>query len=114
MRSRKTSDLTAEAQEGHLSAALCHLGNISYRMGSETAFAKKPPQTVKNKNAEEAFGRFIEHLADNKVPTDKGTYRLGRELTVDPVKETFINGSRDAVSQLARAPRKGFEVPNKA
>jgi hypothetical protein len=48
------------------------------------------------------------------VPTDKGNYRLGRELTVDPVRETFINGARDASAQLAREPRKGFEVPSKA
>jgi predicted dehydrogenase len=114
VRSRKASDLTAPAQEGHLSAALCHLGNISYRLGTETAFSKKPPYAVKNKNAEEAYGRFLEHLADNKVPTDKGSYRLGRELTVDPIKETFVNGNRAATSQLAREPRKGFEVPNKA
>src|SRR6185369_9695482 len=50
VRSHKASDLTAPAQEGHLSAALCHLGNISYRLGSETPFSKKPPYAVKNKN----------------------------------------------------------------
>jgi len=113
VRSRKASDLTAQAQEGHLSAALCHLGNISYRLGGETAFGKKPPQS-KNKNVEEAYGRFLEHLADNKVPTDKGNYRLGRELIVDPVKETFVGSSRAATAQLGREPRQGFAVPSKA
>src|SRR5687768_16590125 len=96
--------LAAETGWGHRSADLCHLGNISYRMGSDIPLGKKPPQSLKNKNAEEAFGRFTEHLADNKLPLDKGKYRLGRDLTIDPVKETFTNGSRAANAQLARAP----------
>ena len=33
MRSRKSADLTAEAEEGRKSAALCHLANIAYRVG---------------------------------------------------------------------------------
>jgi predicted dehydrogenase len=33
MRTRRTSDLTADVEEGHLSAALCHMANISYRTG---------------------------------------------------------------------------------
>ena len=114
IRSRKHTDLTADIQEGHLSAALGHLGNISYRMGSDLPLGKKPPQSLKNKNVEESFGRFTQHLADNKVPLDKMKYRLGRDLTIDPAKETFTNGSRSAVAQLARDPRKGFAVPEKA
>jgi len=31
VRSRKAQDLTCDAEEGHLSAALCHMANISYR-----------------------------------------------------------------------------------
>src|ERR1022692_2146137 len=33
VRSRKPSDLHADILEGHLSSALCHTGNISYRLG---------------------------------------------------------------------------------
>src|ERR1700722_18608174 len=32
VRSRKAEDLNADILEGHLSSALCHLGNISYRL----------------------------------------------------------------------------------
>src|SRR2546430_11427994 len=35
VRSRKPEDLVAPLIEGHYSSALCHLGNISYRLGSE-------------------------------------------------------------------------------
>ena len=40
MRSGKQEDLHADIEEGHLSSALCHLGNISYRLGTETPFGK--------------------------------------------------------------------------
>ena len=35
VRSRKVEDLNADILEGHYSAALCHLANISYRLGQE-------------------------------------------------------------------------------
>jgi predicted dehydrogenase len=38
MRTRKWQDLTADIEEGHMSAALCHLGNISYRTGRKLTF----------------------------------------------------------------------------
>jgi predicted dehydrogenase len=38
MRSRKAEDLGVEIEEGHLSSALCHLGNISYRLGRVLKF----------------------------------------------------------------------------
>jgi len=38
VRSRKHTDLTGDILEGHLSAALCHLANISYRTRRKLAF----------------------------------------------------------------------------
>jgi predicted dehydrogenase len=114
VRSRKPSDLNADIEEGHQSAALCHLANISYRMGTPLPLSKKPPLVVKNKNAEESFSRMLAHLTDNKIPLDKTNFRLGRELSVDPTKETFTNGNREANTLLLRDYRKGFAVPSKA
>src|SRR6185312_3025290 len=42
VRSRQPEYLAADIEQGHLSSALCHLGNISYRLGSEIAFAEVP------------------------------------------------------------------------
>lgn len=38
VRSRKVEDLTCDIEEGHLSAALCHLANISYRTRQSLRF----------------------------------------------------------------------------
>jgi predicted dehydrogenase len=53
VRSRKHTDLTGDVQEGHLSAALCHLANISYRTGRKLAF---DPATEKFPGDSEANG----------------------------------------------------------
>ncbi|HEY2931574.1 MAG TPA: Gfo/Idh/MocA family oxidoreductase [Acidobacteriota bacterium] len=41
VRSRKMEDLTGDIETGHLSTALCHLCNISYRVGREVRFDGK-------------------------------------------------------------------------
>ena len=41
VRSRKTEDLNAPVNEGHYSAALCHLANISMRIGRRLRFDTK-------------------------------------------------------------------------
>ncbi len=38
VRSRKTEDLLAPVKYGHTAAALCHLGNIAYRLGRSVKF----------------------------------------------------------------------------
>ena len=114
VRSRKHTDLTADIQEGHLSAALCHLGNVSYRLGKSLPLGKRPAEVAKIREAEESFGRFEKHLADSGVALDKTSFKLGAALTVDPKTETFTNGSRDANALLTRPARKGFSVPENA
>jgi predicted dehydrogenase len=51
VRSRKVEDLACDILEGHRSAALCHLANISYRLGRKLAFN---PDTEKFVNDAEA------------------------------------------------------------
>ena len=41
VRSRKREDLGVEIEDGHYSSALCHLGNISYRLGRTVNFDPK-------------------------------------------------------------------------
>ncbi len=112
VRSRKSSDLNAEILEGHLSSALCHLGNISYRLGTAQPFNKATQPFGDDKAASETFGRMCEHLKNNMVGLADATYMVGRHLKVDPTREMFM-GDKEANAMLTREYRKGFEVPAK-
>lgn len=112
MRTRKTSDLHAEILDGHLSSALCHLANISYRLGELQPFDPKTKAFGDDREAYETFGRFEEHLAANGINLKEDRYRLGRKLTVDGAKESF-RGDPEAVAMLTRKYRPPFVVPEK-
>ena len=66
VRSRKVEDLNADILEGHYSAALCHLANISYRLGQDVPFNKSTKAFGDDKEAYETLGRMEEHLKDNE------------------------------------------------
>jgi predicted dehydrogenase len=112
VRSGQSSDLTGDILEGHLSSALCHLANVSYRLGTALPFNPKAKTFGDDKDAAETLERTAEHLKDNKVPLDQTNYRVGRRLNVDPKKETFI-GDKEADALLTREYRKPFVVPDK-
>ncbi len=112
VRSRHVSDLNADILEGHYSSALCHLANLSYRLGEPIPFNKKTKAFGDNKDAYETIGRMEEHLSgDNGIALDGLTYQLGRKLTVDAEKET--TDSPEANALLTRNYRKPFVVPDK-
>jgi predicted dehydrogenase len=114
VRSRKPSDLNCDIAEGHLSAALCHLANISYRLGITTTFEKDVPALADCKPAADALERMKAHLKANGVDPAKAVGRVGPLLTLDPATETFASKSAHAAAanqMLFREYRKGFEVP---
>jgi predicted dehydrogenase len=113
VRSRKTSDLNADILEGHYSAALCHLANVSYRLGSDVPFSAKTGAFGDDKAAYESLARMEEHLSEgNGLKLDGLSYRLGRKLVVDAKAES-IAGDAEANALLTRPYRKPFEVPEK-
>src|SRR5262249_40254979 len=112
VRSRKASELNADILEGHLSSALCHLGNISYRLGTLQPFSKQAKAFGDDKEAKETFARMEEHLKENDVPLDSASYRVGRRLAINPKTESFVNDS-EADPFLTRDYRAPFIVPSK-
>jgi predicted dehydrogenase len=57
VRSRKVSDLTADIEEGHYSSALCHLANVSYRLGRSLEFDPKTETFKDDKEANALLSR---------------------------------------------------------
>jgi predicted dehydrogenase len=111
VRSRKVSDLNADILEGHYSAALCHLANISYRLGEQVPFNTQTKAFGDCKDAYETLERMEDYLTrNNGLKLDGLEYRLGRKLAVDAKSESFVDAP-DANKLLTRSYRKPFVVP---
>ncbi|HLJ09570.1 MAG TPA: Gfo/Idh/MocA family oxidoreductase [Planctomycetaceae bacterium] len=115
VRSRRVDDLHADILDGHLSSALCHLGNVSYRLGEGVSVgeAQRRLESAKQKSeCLETFERAKQHLADNHVDLNSAQIQFGAPLAVDGKAETFMGDmSSQANPLLTREYRKGFEVP---
>jgi len=115
VRSRNVADLRADVLEGHLSTALVHMANISYRLGAEHS-AEEAREAVKDRGADavDSLGRLQEHLAANGVDFSKSRFVVGPWLEMDPRTERFLGDSPTVrrANELARGLyRKPFVVP---
>jgi hypothetical protein len=116
VRSRRREDQKAEILEGHQSSALCHIGNISWRLGSAASPAEIRAELAKLKvhdNVLETLDRTLQHLGDNKVDLEKTPMTLGPLLTLDTNREAFVNNAQ-ANALLTREYRKPFVVPSES
>jgi len=111
MRSRKVEDLNADIAEGHLSAACCHLGNISYRLGQQVAGTTRPDVLAKHEEIGKSWDKVLETVRGTLgLDISQSTYQLGPMLTFNPKKEEFV-GNRRAHMLLTRPYRAPFVVP---
>ncbi len=112
MKSRKHTDLHADVLDGHLSSALCHTGNISYRLGQQKSPEEIEAAIKSSHDVTEAAGRMAEHLAQNSVDPAKDKPVLGLPLTMDGKTERFT-GNDEANALLTRKYREPYVVPDK-
>jgi hypothetical protein len=112
VRSRKEVDLDAHVYEGHVSSGLCHLANVSYRLGEKTSFRKKTKPFGTNPKASEYFERMQEHLKDNGLKLEETDYIVGRTLAFDASTESIM-GDKEANQLLSRQYRPPYVVPDK-
>ena len=112
VRSRDNAKLNADIEEGHYSAGLCHLGNISYRLGTPASFDPKLGKVLGDEYASEALQRMGEHLKDSGVKFTGKNFVAGRKLDFNPKAENF-GDDKQANALLTRNYRKPFVVPEK-
>lgn len=113
--SRDYASLNADALTGHLSAAVSHLGNISYYLGEKNkvsvAEIEQALAGIKSLDDNGAtLRRTVEHLKVNGVDLEQTPLALGPQLEFDVEAERFTNHDQ-ANELLTRQYRSGFEVP---
>jgi predicted dehydrogenase len=110
VRSREVSDLHADIREGHVSSAMCHMGNVSHLLGAGQSREEIAGAIAANAAATETYGRLCAHLDANEIDPERGGLRLGPWLEMDPATERFVGNA--AAERLARRDyRAGFAVP---
>lgn len=116
--SRNSEELNADALEGHLSASMSHLGNISYYLGENNHVSEKELSEALSKvksldDNQATLDRTLKHLRDNGVDLQKYPVSLGPQLQFDNDSEQFVDNA-EANRWLTREYRSGFELPSKA
>lgn len=102
--------------ECHYSSALCHLGNLSYLVGTEKANAALAESIAADAQGKEAYARYVEHLKANDVSVDTTKSTVGPLLKIDGKKEMFV-GSEPFVKAANDHPlrkregRGAFKIP---
>jgi len=108
--SRKQSDLNCPILQGHYSAAACHLGNISYRLGEQDPINPIPTNVSEDTDLAEAYKRYEEHLKANMLDIEHMSQQVGPKVVFDPQTETFGTNAK-ANEFLTRDYRAPFVVP---
>jgi hypothetical protein len=113
VRSRRISDLRADVIEGHVTATLCHMANISYRLGRREPPEKIAEAVAGNSVLADPFDRCLKHLEANEVDLQREPMTIGPSLTFDEESERFVGEFSDMANMyLRRNYREPFVVPD--
>jgi predicted dehydrogenase len=87
VRGQRREDLDADILGGHVSTAVTHVGNISYRVGEQASQSECRERIAGVPLFEEMFDRLVDHLKAHEIDVDAKTITLGEWLDVDTEKE---------------------------
>jgi predicted dehydrogenase len=113
VRSRRKADLAAPVETGHLSASLCHFGNISYRAGAAAPTAAID-SAISDFPAAGAIHRELStHLGVHGVDLAKQPFRLGPWLSLDAIGDgiTAVSSQKEGTLEYARFLLKETQRP---
>lgn len=103
VRSRRMKDLHAPIVEGHISSAVCHLGNLSYRLGQPGGLRACMDALGTHAAVSDGFERVVGSLKGIDVDLEKTPFTLGPSLEVDPVTGTISKVGAGDAGQLEQA-----------
>ena len=114
VRNHDRSMLNADIEVGHLSAALVHMANISYRVGKNATPDEIKSAIGDNADMMDSFDRMLEHLEANEIDLGENPLTVGPMLTMNPPAEKFVDEYSDwANMYVKRNYREPFVVPDK-
>ena len=109
---RSGAPLTADVRDGHVSAGMCHMANISHKLGATVPVYEREMALGNDIELSDAFARFQAHLAANGIERE-ATVHLGPTLAFDTTTERFTGELAEQANALqTRAYRDGFRVPD--
>ncbi len=110
IRSGKRSDLAAEIATGHVSSAICHLANASYRLGDPATVSEVESAFAGHEDAANTVQSVLTQLEANGASPD--AMRLGPELTFDPATESFVGDHAAEANPYLKFPQRAeFAIP---
>jgi len=112
VRSRNHKDLHLDVEDGHLSSALAHLGNVSLRRGAPVPAGSRPTKVVEHKQVADTFASMETYLGEHTIDYNQTKLILGATLEIDPKTERSTDP--EANKLFTREYRKGFELPEVA
>jgi hypothetical protein len=114
VRSRNHADLHLDIEDGHLSSALAHLGNVSWALGEpigpDAPLSLGPVEFPFAGHVSDTLTSFERFLRDNAVDRIATRLSRGRELVIDPATERATDPAANAL--FGKEYRKGYELPH--
>jgi hypothetical protein len=103
VKSRRSRDLAAPAEFGHLVAAVCHHGNISYRLGAPAKRSRVERAFAGNASAQGIFAELEQHLGVHGIDLERQTLTLGQWVQSEHANDSIVAVESGREEDLARA-----------
>jgi hypothetical protein len=112
MRQGKLVSPNQSVLQGHFSASLSHLANMSWRLGRKLNPDEVRERLQGDKEALETLADFEENLRANKIDPGVDQPVVGPWLTLDPTTERFTGEFADEGNKLIEEEyRDEFKLP---
>jgi predicted dehydrogenase len=114
VRRNRPSHLNAEVEEGHISSALAHMGNISHQVGDAIDQGELESKTQTESLKANVFERLMQHASVHEDNFNDRPMILGPSLNMEPNHERFQGQWAYEANRLVRdAYRPPFVVPER-